>query len=140
MTVATHRRDDTLLLVGRLMVALLFLIFGWEKAIEPSQTVAMFTTMGVPAPTASAAVAILMEVGGGLLLAIGVAWRPLCAAMILYTLGTAVVGHHFWNMAGEARFLAEIGFFKNVAISGGLLAFYVTGPGNLAPKARGARP
>jgi uncharacterized membrane protein YphA (DoxX/SURF4 family) len=46
---------------------------------------------------------------------------------LLYTLGTAIIGHHFWTKSGMERVEAEINFFKNVSIMAGLLLPYLTG-------------
>lgn len=48
---------------------------------------------------------------------------------LLYSLGTAIIGHHFWTMSGMERVEAEISFFKNVSIMAGLLLPYLMGPG-----------
>jgi putative oxidoreductase len=50
-------------------------------------------------------------------------------AALLYSLGTAIIGHHFWTMSGMERVEAEISFFKNVSIMAGLLLPYLTEPG-----------
>jgi hypothetical protein len=58
------------------------------------------------------------------------AWtRPLAFLLALYTLGTALIGHHFWTMEGAARYANVIDFYKNLGIIGGCLLLYVTGPG-----------
>jgi putative oxidoreductase len=48
---------------------------------------------------------------------------------LVYTLGTVIIGHHFWTMSGMEQVEAEINFFKNVSIMAGLLLLYLTGPG-----------
>ena len=66
------------------------------------------------------------------------AWRrgrsPLL--LMIYTLGTAIIGHHYWNMAGMAQFENMINFYKNVSIMGGLLLLYVTGAGKYSVDAK----
>ncbi|QNK02786.1 DoxX family protein [Dyella telluris] len=120
---------DGIVLLSRVLLMLLFLIFGWEKLTEFDQTTALFTHMGVPLPAVATVIAIAAEVGGGLALALGVFTRPMAVLMAVYTLATSVLGHHYWNLAGSERFLAEIAFYKNVCIVGGLMLLYLIGPG-----------
>ena len=62
--------------------------------------------------------------------------RPLALLLMLYTLATAIIGHHYWTMTGMNQFEAMINFYKNVSIMGGLLLLYVTGPGKYSIDAR----
>jgi putative oxidoreductase len=68
-----------------------------------------------------------MEPGVGIALILGFLTRPLSLLLALYTLATAIIGHHFWTMSGMERVEAEINFFKNVSIMAGLLLLYLTG-------------
>lgn len=120
---------DSLILLARVLLMLLFLIFGWEKLTALDQTTALFGHMGVPSPFIATYVAMAAELGMGAALVLGLLTRPLAVLMAAYTLATAVLGHHYWSLAGSERFLAEIGFYKNVGIAGGLLLLYLTGPG-----------
>jgi len=49
--------------------------------------------------------------------------------LALYTLGTALIGHHFWTMTGMEQYANMINFYKNISIIGGLLLLCATGPG-----------
>jgi putative oxidoreductase len=49
--------------------------------------------------------------------------------LALYTLVTAVIGHHYWTMSGPDRFENELNFFKNASIARGLLLLCLTGAG-----------
>ena len=62
-------------LVGRLLVAALFLIDGWSKVRGYAPAVAYMERFSVPGLLLPFAIAI--EVGGGLLLAVG--WQTRCA-------------------------------------------------------------
>lgn len=52
--------------------------------------------------------------------------RPVALLLLLYTLGAAIIGHHYWTMIGMETM---INFYKNISIMGGLLLLYVTGAG-----------
>ncbi len=128
-------RDETLLL-GRILLVVLFLIFGWGKLTGFSGTAAYFAQTGVPSPTVAAIIAVVMEFFVGLAIVFGVLTRPLAIALAIYTLATALIGHPFWSLAGSARLENEINFFKNISIIGGFLILYVTGSGRYSVDAQ----
>jgi putative oxidoreductase len=105
---------------------ILFLIFGWSKLTGFSGTVGYMATEGAPFPTLSAIIAIVMEFFVGIAILIGFYTRPLALLFALYTLGTALIGHHFWTMSGDAYVTNMINFYKNIGIMGGLLLLCVT--------------
>jgi putative oxidoreductase len=87
------------------------------------------TRTGLPVPSIAALVAIVAEFFVGLVVAVGFWTRPLALLLALYTLGTALIGHHFWTMAGAERYANAINFYKNLSIIGGFLLLYISGPG-----------
>lgn len=116
-------------LIGRVLIALLFLIFGFDKLTHYSATVGYMAQTGAPLPPLSAAIAGVAEFGLALALILGVFTRPLALLLALYTLGTSIIGHHFWTMSGLDRYLNEINFFKNISIIGGLVLLAAMGAG-----------
>ncbi|WP_284947138.1 DoxX family protein [Acidisoma cladoniae] len=120
---------NEVILVSRILLVLLFLIFGWGKLMNYTGTVGYMTQTGVPVPPLAAIVAIVMEVFVAIALILGVLTRPLAVLLGLYTLATAIIGHHYWTMTGAAQYEAEINFYKNVSIMGGFFLLYVTGAG-----------
>ena len=88
--------------------------------------------VGAPAPLLSALIAVFMEVFVGLAILFGLATRPLAIIMLFYTLGTGLIGHHYWTMTGMDQFEVMINFYKNISIMGGLLLLSVTGPGRIS--------
>jgi putative oxidoreductase len=123
------QRKDEILLVARVLLMALFVLFGWNKLTGFSGTVAYMTTTGAPAPELSAVIAVVMELIVGLALLVGFYARPLALVLAIYTLGTALIGHHFWNMTGMVGYDNMIHFYKNVSIMGGLLFLAASGPG-----------
>ncbi len=123
---------DPLLLISRILMMLLFVIFGWEKLVGYSGTVAEFAKTGVPFPALAAPIAVVMEFGVGMAIVLGLFTRPLAVALGLYTMATALIGHPFWAMTGAAQVGAEINFFKNVSIMSGLFVLFVTGAGRFS--------
>jgi putative oxidoreductase len=127
---------DGLLLVCRILLMLLFVIFGWEKLTGFGGTIGYFSQTGVPLPALAAVVAVVMEFVVGLAIVFGLLTRPLAVILAIYTLATAIIGHHFWSMSGMARVENEINFFKNVSIIGGLFLLYLTGAGRYSIDAK----
>lgn len=124
-----NRLRDPVLLAARVLLALLFVIFGWQKLTGFAGTVAYFGQTGVPLPPLAAVVAVVMEFVVGLAIMVGLATRPLAVLLAVYTLATGFLGHRYWTLTGVAQLEAMINFYKNLSIMGGLLALYVAGAG-----------
>ena len=109
--------NDELLLAARLLLATLFLIFGWRKLRDFSGTVSQLVQLGVPMPVVAAAVATFMELPVAFAVAVGAFARPSALLMFLYTLGTALIGHRYWTMAaGPDKSTAWTAFTKISAL------------------------
>jgi putative oxidoreductase len=121
--------NDDLILAARLLLATLFLIFGWRKLRDYSGTVSQIVQLGGPMPVLAAAVAIFMELPVAFAVAIGAFARPAALLLLLYTLGTALIGHRYWKVTGPEQVDSMDGFYKNVSIMGGFLLLYITGAG-----------
>jgi putative oxidoreductase len=120
---------DGMILLARILLMVLFVIFGWGKLLGFGATVTYMDSVGLPLPTFTAAITVIMELFVGLAIVIGFYTRPLALLLGLYTLGAAVIGHQFWHMIDPDRIEGMINFYKNVSISGGLLMLCITGPG-----------
>jgi putative oxidoreductase len=121
--------NDELILAARLLLATLFLIFGWRKLKDFSGTVSQMVQLGVPVPVLAAGVATFMELPVAFAVAVGAFTRPLAVLMFFYTLGTALIGHRYWTMTGADRVDSMDSFYKNLGIMGGFLLLYMTGAG-----------
>ncbi len=132
LTLGTDKYGDAALLVSRFLLVLLFLIFGWDKLTGFSGTIVYMAHEGLPVPVLAAVIAVVMEFGVGLALLAGFLTRPLALLLLVYTFATALIGHPYWTMTGMNQFMAEINFYKNISIMGGLLALYVAGPGRFS--------
>lgn len=121
-----------LLLIARIAIVVLFIIFGYPKLTGFSGTVQYMTSLGAPMPMLAAIVAVVMEVPAAILIVLGFFTRPLAVIFVFYTLGTAVIGHHYWDMTGDAVLPNMINFYKNVSIAGGFILLAITGPGAIS--------
>ena len=116
-------------LVGRLLIAALFLPAGINKLMGFSGTVGYITSAGLPLPEIAAVVAILVEIGGGIALIVGFQTRWAALAMGLFTLVASFFFHKFWAVE-QAQYMGQyLNFFKNLAITGGLLNIFAFGAG-----------
>jgi putative oxidoreductase len=108
-------------LVGRALIASLFFYAGYGKIMNASATKAYIASAGLPAPDLAYISAVLIETILPLLLILGWKVRPVAGVMAVFTLVTAVVFH-----ADAAQ---AIQFYKNFAITGGLLQILALGGG-----------
>lgn len=110
------------ILLGRLLLSSLFIVSGIWKIAHFAGTSGYFNrVVGVLPGEALAVIAILIELGGGVLLAIG--WRKRWVAwfMAIFVIVATAFGHRFWE-ADPAQFVGQMNnFLKNLAIIGGLL-------------------
>ncbi|WP_347557197.1 DoxX family protein [Robbsia sp. KACC 23696] len=123
------KQKDELILLARVLLMILFVLFGFHKLTGFSGTVGYMASLGNPAPTLAAIIAVVFEFFFGIAIIVGFYTRPIAFLLALYTLATAMIGHQFWKQTGMAAMGNEINFFKNVAIMGGLFLLAVTGPG-----------
>jgi putative oxidoreductase len=120
---------DGIILAARVLLAALFLIFGWRKLVDYSGTVSRMVQDGAPIPVLSAVIAIFMELPVAFAVAVGAFTRPSAALLALYTLGTAVIAHRYWTVTGADKVDSMESFYKNLSIMGGFLLLYITGAG-----------
>ena len=121
--------NDEFILAARLLLATLFLIFGWGKVRDYSGTVGQMVQLGLPMPVLATGVSIFMELPVAFAVAIGTFTRPSAALMALYTLGTALIGHRYWTVKGADYVDSLDGFYKDLSIMGGFLLLFIIGAG-----------
>jgi putative oxidoreductase len=121
--------NDELILAARLLLATLFLIFGWRKLRDYSGTVSQMVQLGVPTPVLATVVAIFVELPVAFAVAVGAFTRPSAVLMAFYALGTALIGHRYWTVKGADYVDSLDGFYKDLSIMGGFLLLFMTGAG-----------
>ena len=121
--------SDTAALVGRILLALMFITSGWGKITGFDGTVGYIASKGLPLPQVGAVIAILCELGGGILLAVGFKARWAGLVLAIFTLAAGILFHDFWNADAAAKMGQTINFWKNVSIAGGMLMVFAFGPG-----------
>ena len=125
-------QSDLVILVGRVFMALLFIISGFSKLTAAAGTKAYFTKIGVPVPDIAYIVSVAVELGVGILFLVGFKTRIMAVVLAVFTVATAVLGHG--EMAQQTQFL------KNLAIAGGFLGFAMLGGGAYSVDGQMARP
>jgi putative oxidoreductase len=134
MNSSTNNYSGAVSLVGRVFLAILFLLSGFSKFANPSAIIAYIGAVGMPAPSLAFALSLVFEIGGGLLLLAGYRVKAVAAALAVFTLLTAAYFHH--DFADQNQM---IHFLKNIAITGGLLQVVAFGAGALSIDRRRVR-
>ena len=120
---------NTAALVGRILLAIMFITSGFGKLTGFDGTVGYIASKHLPLPQVAAIIAILAELGGGLLLLVGFKARWAGLALAIFTLAAGFLFHDFWNADAAAKMGQSINFWKNVTIAGGMLMVFAFGPG-----------
>jgi putative oxidoreductase len=111
-------------LIGRVLIGLPFVMSGFGKLAAYGKTTAMISAVGLPFPPLAFAVAVVLELGGGLLMIAGYQVRPVAIAQAIFTIAAAASFHT--NFADQNQM---IHFLKDVMIAGGLLQVAAFGAG-----------
>ena len=130
----TVSASDSLALAARVLIAAIFVISGFGKLTDPAGTAGYVTAMGLPLPEVATWIAIAVELGAGIALAVGYPTRSAAAILAVFSLATAVLFHA--DIGDQNQF---IHFFKNVALAGGLLQVAAFGSGRLSVDAAFSR-
>lgn len=121
--------QNPLALVGRVLLALLFVPAGLGKITGFAGSVGYATAMGMPLPTVAVAIGLVIELAGGLALLAGFGTRLAALALAVFTLAASFVFHRYWALPADQQMVQQLMFFKNVGVTGGLLAFAAFGAG-----------
>ena len=106
--------NRALMSFGRFLIAVIFLVSAFRKAVHFSATVSSMAGKGIPFTEIVAVGAIGFETLGGLMLATGFQPRTGALLLILFLIPTTVLYHPVSDPQQLTQFL------KNLAIIGGL--------------------
>ena len=121
--------QNLMALIGRVLVALLFVPAGWAKITGFAGTVGYIASKGVPLPELCAALAIAAELGLGLLLIVGLRARWAALGLAIFVAVITPIFHGYWALPEAQAMMQKQAFFKNVAVVGGLLVLAAFGAG-----------
>jgi putative oxidoreductase len=121
-------------LVGRICVSLIFVVAGLQKVVAFDATMALMDKAGVPHAEWVLIVAIILELGGGILVFLGLYARFGAFLLFLFVIPVTYYFHSFWGMEpGTAAYVAQSHHaLKNLAIWGGTLYVMAYGPGSIS--------
>jgi putative oxidoreductase len=119
--------------IGRLLLAAIFLISGVGKLFDPAGTIGYIGAVGLPLPQLGYLLAVVVEIGGGLLLVAGYRTRLVAVTLAVFTIAAGIFFHS--QFADQNQM---IHFLKNLAIAGGLLQVAAFGAGRFSLDSRRA--
>ena len=125
-------RKDVAALVGRVLLALMFVWAGYGKITGYAGTAGWMASSGMPMVGLLLPLAILIELGGGIALIVGWKARWVALALAGFTLVASLIFHNYWTMTGAAVMTNMLFFYKNVAVIGGMLMVFAFGPGRFS--------
>ena len=113
--------------IGRIFISAIFLISGLGKITAPADMIGYIKSAGLPLPLLAFAIAVVVEIGGGLALIAGYRTRLVATVLAVFCVATALGFHN--DLADQNQF---IHFFKNMAMTGGLLQIVAFGAGRFS--------
>ncbi len=128
-------------LVGRVLLALIFLTSGFNKITGWSGTADYMAGEGMPMVPLFLAGAIVFEIVGGLSVMLGFKARIGALVLVIFLIPATIIFHDFWTVEDAMqRRMQMIMFMKNLSIMGGLLLVMGLGPGPCSLDNRRAAP
>lgn len=124
--------SDIALALGRVMMAALFIFFGFSKLMAVGGIAGTMKGLGLPQPELFGYAVGVFEIIGGVMVAIGFRARLAALALCVFTAVTIVIAHNFWDLSGAQYLAQRTQALKNLAIMGGLLILAATTPGRLS--------
>jgi putative oxidoreductase len=116
--------ENTAALLGRVAMSVIFILSGWGKLLAPTATQAMLANHHLPIVQLGWMLAVVVELGGGLVILFGLLTRPVGLVLAIWCIATALIAHT--NFADRNQ---EINFLKNLAMAGGFLYVAAFGAG-----------
>ncbi len=113
---------DAAKLVGRILLALMFVLGGWSKINGYAGTQAYMASAGVPGILLP--LVIIVELIGGLMIVVGYKTRLVALVLCAFTIAASVLFHMNW-----AQPMQQLLFMKNLSVAGGFLVLFAAGAG-----------
>jgi putative oxidoreductase len=126
---AVDTKRHVVALLGRILVALLFILAGWGKISGVEGVAGYIASKGLPMPQVLAWATIALELGGGILIAIGYQTRLVAVLFFLWLIPTTFLFHKYWGIDPAQAQAQFNNFYKNVSIMGAMALLFAFGPG-----------
>lgn len=116
-------------LIGRILIAQIFLLSGLSKIFNFAGTSAYMASKDLPLVTVLLVLTIIIEIGGSLMILLG--WKARIGAILLFLwmIPVTFIFHNFWAVPADQQMVQQIMFQKNLAMMGGLLFVAAFGAG-----------
>lgn len=137
----SNSSGGTVPLLGRILISLIFIVAGVQKIPAFSMMKGYVASAHLPFPSLALAIAIAIEILGGLAILAGFWTKFASWVVFLYLIPTTLCFHLMPALNGVDRMGNIMNVEKNLAIMGGLLILAVHGAGKYscdearAPKA-----
>ena len=115
--------------LGRILLALIFVLAGIRKLGTIAATTATMDKHGIPHADMLVYGAIALELGGGLALMFGFLARLAALALFIYLGVLDAIFHPYWSFTGEAFGLERASFYGHLSMMGGMLFVVAFGAG-----------
>ena len=116
-------------LIGRILVAAIFLWSGIGKIGGFAGTAGYMASMGLPMAEVLLVVTIIVEIGAALMIIVGYKARIGALALLLWMIPVTLIFHAFWAVPADQVQMQMINFFKNLGLMGAMLLLIGFGPG-----------
>ena len=127
-------------LIGRILIAFIFLQSGYDKVLNYRKTVTLMTQVGMPMAEVLIIPTIIILLGGGLMILLGWYARWAALALIVFVIPATLYFHSYWTFAPAQQLNQFHHFVKNFAIVGALFCIMGLGSGPLSLKKESASP
>jgi len=135
----TDSTKSSLLLAGRFLLALMFILAGFGKLANADGTAQFIASGGLPNLPILALLVGLFEVLAGAALIVGFKARWAALALAAFTVVATLMFHAYWSKPADQQYLQQLMFLKNLAVVGGMLAVAAMGAGAWSVDARSGR-
>jgi putative oxidoreductase len=122
--------------VGRVLLALMFILAGFGKLADLSGTAGYIASGGLPMASVLAVGVGLLELVGGIAVAIGFHARWAALALGLFTVAASLLFHRFWAVPADQAFMQQLLFMKNLSVAGGMFVVAALSAGPASVDAR----
>lgn len=119
-------------LLGRILLAFIFLQSGFDKVLNYSKTMSLMAARGVPEPQILLPLAVAALFIGSIMILIGWKARWGALALIVFMIPTTLYFHGYWAYPEPLQLNQFHHFVKNLAIIGALLMILGMGSGALS--------
>ena len=116
-------------LFGRVLLANIFIVAGFNKIIGFAGTAGYMASKGLPMPEALLVLTITVELGGGLMVLLGWQARWGALAIFLWLIPVTLIFHAYWDLEPAQMVEQQRHFMKNLAVMGGMMYIVAFGPG-----------